>query len=382
MKPVSISRTKRGPMIRKSDRRPFSRAVWVATAALFTILVVGLVNLKNAASYTGEDFHQTQILWVVAGCVIAFVVAMIDLRFFQQLAPLFFWGAVVLLVATLIFGREVNHSRRWILGIQPSEFVKVAMVMMLARFFHGERNPERYTLRTLLRPLGLILVPMILILMQPDLGTSLCVMAIGFSVMFFEGIRLRSFLGLLAIVVLVVPLAWQLNIIKPYQKDRVRIWLEMATEEPSTTRNLDKGMQPEQALWAVGSGRFAGKGGGQGVQSRLRYLPEMHNDYIFASFAEERGFLGCVALIALYGVLVMSLLVVAIRARERFGVLVSVGAVAIIFWQVVFNIGMVLGMFPVVGLTLPLMSYGGSSMISSMFSVGLALNAGIHRGQV
>ena len=108
----------------------------------------------------------------------------------------------------------------------------------------------------------------------------------------------------------------------------------------------------------------------------------MHNDYIFASFAEERGFLGCVALIILYGVLVMSLLVVAIRARERFGVLVSVGAVAIIFWQVVFNIGMVLGMFPVVGLTLPLMSYGGSSMISSMFSVGLALNAGIHRGQV
>jgi len=200
--------------------------------------------------------------------------------------------------------------------------------------------------------------------------------------MFFEGIRLRSFLGLLAIVVLVVPLAWQLNLIKPYQKDRVRIWLEMATEEPSTTRNLDKGMQPEQALWAVGSGRFAGKGGGQGVQSRLRYLPEMHNDYIFASFAEERGFLGCVALIILYGVLVMSLLVVAIRARERFGVLVSVGAVAIIFWQVVFNIGMVLGMFPVVGLTLPLMSYGGSSMISSMFSVGLALNAGIHRGQV
>ncbi|HNU68682.1 MAG TPA: FtsW/RodA/SpoVE family cell cycle protein, partial [Myxococcota bacterium] len=145
-------------MIRKSDRRPFSRAVWVAAAALFTILVVGLVNLKNAASYTGEDFHQTQILWVVAGCVIAFAVAVIDLRFFQQLAPLFFWGAVVLLVATLIFGREINHSRRWILGIQPSEFVKVAMVMMLARFFHGERNPERYTLRTLLRPLGLILV--------------------------------------------------------------------------------------------------------------------------------------------------------------------------------------------------------------------------------
>lgn len=369
-------------MISRSERRPFSRAVWVATAALFTILVVGLINLSNAASYTGATFHQTQILWVVAGCVIAFVVAVVDLRFFEQLAPVFFWAAIGLLVAVLIFGREINHSRRWILGIQPSEFVKVAMVMMLARFFHGERNPDRYTLRTLLRPLGIILVPMVLILMEPDLGTAMVTMAIGFSVMFFEGIRLRSFLALLAIVVLIIPVAWKLNIIKPYQKDRVRVWLEMAAEEPNATRNLDRGMQPEQALWAVGSGRILGKGGGQGVQSRLRYLPEMHNDYIFASFAEERGFLGCTGLLILYLVLVLALLVVAIRARERFGVLVSVGAVAIVFWQVVFNIGMVLGMFPVVGLTLPLMSYGGSSMISSMLSVGLALNAGIHRGQV
>ncbi|HNZ02711.1 MAG TPA: rod shape-determining protein RodA [Myxococcota bacterium] len=369
-------------MIRKHEKRRFSRAVWVAASALAAITIVGLINLTNAASYTGETFHQTQVLWVVVGLVMATAVAFIDLRFFEQLAPVFFWIAVALLAATLLFGREVNHSRRWILGIQPSEFVKVAMVLMMARFFHTERNPERYTLRMLLKPMAFIIIPMILILMQPDLGTSLVVMAVGFSIMFFEGIRFRSFLALLTIGVLIVPLAWNLNLIKPYQKDRVRVWLEMTTEEPTGQRNLDKGMQPEQALWAVGSGRFAGKGGGQGIQSRLRYLPEMHNDYIFASYAEERGFIGCVLLIGLYTVLVVSLMVVAIRARERFGVLVSIGAVAIIFWQVFFNIGMVLGIFPVVGLTLPLMSYGGSSILSTMLAVGLALNAGIHRGQV
>lgn len=369
-------------MIRKREKRRFSRAVWVASAALVAITVLGLINLSNAASYTGETYHETQVLWVVVGFIVAAAVAFIDLRFFEQLAPVFFWLAIVLLVATLIFGREVNHSKRWILGIQPSEFVKMAMVLMMARFFHGERNPERYTLRMLLRPMAYIIIPMVLILMQPDLGTALVVMSVGFAVMFFEGIRFRSFMSLLVIGVLVVPLAWNLNLIKPYQKDRVRIWMEMTTEEPSTQRNLDKGMQPEQALWAVGSGRVTGKGGGQGIQSRLRYLPEMHNDYIFASYAEERGFIGCVFLIALYLVLVISLLVVAIRARERFGVLVSVGAVAILFFQVFFNIGMVLGIFPVVGLTLPLMSYGGSSMLATMLSVGLALNAGIHRGQV
>lgn len=373
-------------MIRTRDRKRFSRAVWVAGAALMVLLVMGLVNLTNAASYTGETFHQTQVLWVVISCMVAIAVAVIDMRFFQQLAPVFYWGVIIMLVAVLIFGREVNNSRRWFnigqVGIQPSEFIKVGVVLMLARFFHSEKNPERYTLRMLLKPLGFILLPMLLILAQPDLGTALVVAAIGFSVMFFEGIRFRSFLSLLVIAALVIPLAWNLNLIRPYQKDRVRVWMKMSTQEPSAKRNLDKGMQPEQALWAVGSGRIAGKGGGQGVQSRLRYLPEMHNDYIFASFAEERGFVGCVALIVVYLVLVISLLVVAIRARERFGVLVSVGAVATIFWQVVFNIGMVLGLFPVVGLTLPLMSYGGSSMLSSMVAVGLALNAGIHKGQV
>lgn len=361
-------------------------AVWLAMATLLAIVLVGLLNLRNAASYAAETFHQTQVLWVVIGLLLAMAVSAIDLRFFERLSPVFYWGAVIFLLLVLFFGRESHNARRWFdlgdIAFQPSEFAKPALVLFLARYFHGERSPERYTLRTLLKPMGYVAIPAVLILLEPDLGTTLVLVAVGFSIMFFEGVRLRSFIKLMGIVALVVPLAWHFNIIKPYQKERVRVWMDMATSEPQAKKKLDKGMQPEQALWAVGSGRITGKGGMQGVQSRLKYLPEMHTDFIIATYAEERGFVGCVALLLLYLGLIVSLLMVAVQAKERFAVLVSVGAVAIILWQVVFNMGMVLGLLPVVGLTLPFMSYGGSATISAMFAVGLALNAGIHKGQV
>lgn len=371
--------------MRGREPQRFSRAVWTAIAALGVLLVLGMVNLGNAAAYTGEAFHKTQLVWVILSVLVALAVALIDMRFFQQISPIVFWGTVLLLVLVLIFGREINHSRRWFdlgpMALQPSEFAKPALVLFLSRFFHAERNPERYSLRTLLRPMAYVAVPTALVMLQPDLGTSLVIIAVGFSVMFFEGIRLRSFLTLLGIVLLLIPLAWQLDVIQPYQKQRVMTWLSMSGAK-DIKKNTDRSMQPEQALWAVGSGKVVGKGGRQGVQSRLRYLPEMHNDYILASFAEERGFVGCIALLSLYLVLVLSLLRLAVRARERFGVLVSVGAVAIIFWQVVINVGMVIGLFPVVGLSLPFLSYGGSALLSSMIAVGLALNAGIHKGSV
>lgn len=362
-------------------------AVWTAVLSLLAIVLIGLMNLRNAAAYASDTFHQTQVLWVVIGLLVAMAVSVIDLRFFERLAPVFYWGAVIFLLLVLFFGRESHHARRWFdlgaIAFQPSEFAKPALVLFLARYFHGERNPERYTLRMLLWPIGYLGIPAVLILLEPDLGTTLVLIAVGFSIMFFEGVRLRSFLKLLGIIALVVPLAWQFDVIKPYQKDRVKVWLDMATSGPDEkTRKLDKGMQPEQALWAVGSGRVTGKGGMQGVQSRLKYLPEMHTDFIIATYAEERGFVGCVFLLLLYLSLIVSLLMVAVHAKERFAVLVSVGAVAIILWQVVFNVGMVLGLLPVVGLTLPFMSYGGSATISAMFAVGLALNAGIHKGQV
>jgi len=362
--------------------RKIQPAVWTAVVCLLVLVIVGLVNLRNAAEYAGESFHQTQVLRMVIGLLIALAVSIIDLRFFEKLSPVFYWGAVVFLLLVLLFGRESHHARRWFylghFAFQPSEFAKPALVLFLARYFQGEHSPERYTLRMLLKPMLYMAIPAILILLEPDLGTTLVLFAVGFSIMFFEGVRMRSFIKLLGIITLLVPLAWHVGVIRPYQKERVKVWLEAAGSEPGPRRNLGKGMQPEQALWAVGSGRLVGKGGMQGVQSRLKYLPEMHTDFIIATYAEERGFIGCLFLMLLYIGLIVSLLKVAVKARERFAVLISIGAVAIILWQVVFNVGMVLGLLPVVGLTLPFMSYGGSATISAMFAVGLALNAGIH----
>lgn len=360
------------------------KSLWVAVVVLLALIVIGLANLRNAALYASQSFHHTQVLWIVIGLILAVGVALVDLRVFQRTAPLIYWGSIFLLVLVLLIGKEVNNARRWLslggLTFQPSEFIKPAVVLMLARYFHSEKSTERLTFIQLLRPMALVLLPAVLIMLQPDLGTALVVMAVGFSVMFFQGIRWKSFLLLVGIALLAIPIAWKADIIQPYQKERVRVWLHMAKTQPEARKRLDKGMQPEQALWAIGSGRLFGRGPMGGVQSRLKYLPEMHTDFILATFAEERGFVGCVFLLILYWVLFFSLLTVAVQARERFGILVSVGSVAIVFWQVVFNVGMVTGLFPVVGLTLPFMSYGGSATVSALFAVGLALNAGLHRG--
>lgn len=360
------------------------RYVWIALSCFVLLLVIGLLNLKNVAEYSGATFHQTQLLWILLGLAISLAVLFIDLKFFQELSPLFYWGGIALLILLLFLGKEVNNAKRWFdlgdFNFQPSEYMKPALVLFLARFFHVRHNPERYTLRMLLKPLGYMALPAILILIEPDLGTSLIIIAVGFSIMFFEGVRFRSFLLLLGIILLIIPLAWEFNIIQPYQKERVRVWLSIQGPRTETRKRVDKAMQPEQALWAVGSGRLLGKGSGKGVQSALKYLPEMHTDYILATYAEERGFVGCVFLLLLYFLLILSMMRIAVSCRERFSVLVGIGAMSIIGWQVVFNVGMVLGLFPVVGLTLPFMSYGGSSTISAMFSVALVLNTGIHKG--
>jgi len=368
------------------DGPRLSPAVWTAAASAVVLSLIGLVNLARVATWAGESYHQSQVVWVVLSLLLAAVVAIMDLRFFEQLTGIFYWSGVLLLVLVLPFGKEVNNAHRWFAigdfaSFQPSEFMKPALVLYLARFFHSERNPERYTLRALLRPLAYVLLPATLVMLEPDLGTSLTIMAVGFSIMFFQGIRLRSFLVLLGAILLIVPLAWQFNVIQPYQKERVLTWLSMSGARPDIKASSDSTRQPELALWAVGSGRWFGKASEEGY-SQWRRLPEAHTDYILATFAEDRGFVGCAFLLALYATLVLSLLTLAVRARERFGVLVAVGAVAIIFWQVVFNMGMVLGVFPVVGLTLPFLSYGGSSMLFSVFAVGLALNSGLHRGHV
>jgi rod shape determining protein RodA len=209
-------------------------------------------------------------------------------------------------------------------------------------------------------------------------------MFIVVSMILYEGVKLRSIALLIGLALLVYPLAWKFDLIREYQKDRVRLWLDpdQFKWDSEAKKLLDKTLQPEQALWAIGAGGFLGKGSFQGSKTRLKYLPEMQTDFILATYAEEHGFLGCALLTILYMLLSLWGAHVARTARDRFGVLVAVGVTAYIFWQAFINIGMVTGMLPVVGVTLPFLSYGGSSLLSVMTGVGLMMNIGLNRGRV
>lgn len=357
---------------------------WFPLLTIALLVGIGLLNLRNADSYSNDSYHYSQIVWVLVGGVMAILVAKIDLVLFERIAWVGYVIAIVLLLLVLLFAKEVNNSRRWLyifgLSIQPSEPAKLAVILTLARFFQQSRQVERYTLRTLWKPFLILAAPAALILLEPDLGTTLATLMIGFSIILFAGVRLRSLLLLLGYAMLLVPLAWHFEVIRPYQKDRVALWLNPDAFKWDEKRReiMDKNLQPEQALWAIGSGRLAGKGGRQGSRSRLKYLPEMQTDFILATYAEERGFVGCFLLIALFYLVVLWALRLARDARDRFSALVAVGCAALIFWQMFMNVGMVTGLLPVVGITLPFLSYGGSALLTAFFAVGLLFNIQLH----
>ena len=364
------------------------RANWAWLLLLVALTAIGLVNLSSSDYYSGDQYHKTQLIWILLGTIVAFLIAAVDLRVLERLAYVVYFGIMGLLVATKVFGREVNNSQRWIeLGtmvIQPSEFMKIGMILALARWIQRNKKPGKFTLRELVMPTIMIGVPSVLVLLQPDLGTTLMIVIVATAMLLFQGIRVRSLLTVAGVVLLAVPLAWQFDVIHEYQKDRVRLWLneDQFKLDPEGKKVLDKKLQPEQALWAVGSGQFAGKGLKGGARSRLKYLPEMHNDFIIATFAEEQGFVGCTALTILYFAFAVWMFRVARGARERFGAMMASGVATMIFSGAFVNIGMVIGLLPVVGVTLPLMSYGGSSVLTTFMGIGMVLNVSVSRGKI
>jgi rod shape determining protein RodA len=355
---------------------------------LLLLCVIALINLRNADYYSGDIYHQKQVIWYLLAIIVGAVVAALDLKIFERLAWPAYVVVLIALAVTLAFGKDVNNARRWLeiggFTVQPSEYLKLAMILVTAKVLREMHRGEYHTLRTLWKPFLLLMGPCLLVLAQPDLGTALLVMFIVVSMILYEGVKLRSIALLIGLALLVYPLAWKFDLIREYQKDRVRLWLDpdQFKWDSEAKKLLDKTLQPEQALWAIGAGGFLGKGSFQGSKTRLKYLPEMQTDFILATYAEEHGFLGCALLTILYMLLSLWGAHVARTARDRFGVLVAVGVTAYIFWQAFINIGMVTGMLPVVGVTLPFLSYGGSSLLSVMTGVGLMMNIGLNRGRV
>ncbi len=359
------------------QRRLFAHFPWPVAFIVLGISALGIWNLASASRSAHAPVWISQTAWMGVGIVIALTVTLFDHRAFHRLAWMFYVVVVVLLVIVMLKGRYVMGARRWLtlgpVNFQPSELAKIAVALALARWFHtdADRRKDGYGLSGLAVPLGIIMLPAVLILKQPDLGTALIVVAVGFTQILFARVRWKTLALLVGVGVVGAVLVYPH--LKPYQRKRVETFLDPQSDA------LGAGYHAMQSMIAVGSGQGLGKGWGQGTQTYLSFLPEQHTDFIFSVWAEEHGFLGCLLLLALYFALLTSAIDIAGNARDRFGHFVAVGITGMLFWQVAVNIGMVIGILPVVGVTLPFMSYGGSSVIAIFGGIGLLANVSMRR---
>jgi rod shape determining protein RodA len=322
-----------------------------------------------------EDYIQ-QIYWLVGGGILATVVAAIDYRHYERLGYALYGVGIVLLVLVFILGREIRGSSRWIYigsySFQPSEFMKLFLVIALAKYLHDDPKAEGRTLKDLLAPAIITAIPTALVMLQPDLGTGLILVLVFVSICALTNIQSRSLVALAIAGAILAPVFWGYGL-RGYQNERIEAWL-------NPNRNiLGYNWDPHQARIAVGNGGWLGQGFMRGSQNQFLFLHEQHSDFPFPVFAEEWGFIGSFALVALYGFLVLWCLRVASSAKDRFGAVLAVGVASIIFWHAVFNLGMVTGLLPVVGVTLPLFSYGGSSVMTILLGVGLVMNVSVRR---
>jgi rod shape determining protein RodA len=352
---------------------------WTLFIAVAALAVIGVINLYSATSVVrgahSDDYIQ-QIYWLVAGGILGTVVAAIDYRHYERLGYALYAVGVVLLLLVFILGREIRGSSRWIYigsySFQPSEFMKLFLVIALAKYLHDDPKNEGRTLKDLIVPALVASLPTALVMLQPDLGTGLILVLVLVSVCALMRIQAPSLIGLGIAVAIVAPLFWSHGL-RGYQNERINAWLN--PNENILGYNWD----PHQARIAVGNGGLFGQGFMKGSQNQFMFLHEQHSDFPFPVFAEEWGFVGSLALVALYTVLVFWCLRIASTAKDRFGAVLAVGVGSIVFWHVVFNLGMVTGLLPVVGVTLPLFSYGGSSVMTILIGVGLVMNVSMRR---
>jgi rod shape determining protein RodA len=348
---------------------------WTLTLAIVSIMALGLVNLWSAVRERQFQLFGQQLSWIGLGALVFLAVASFDYRYIARLGYIFYGIGVTFLLAVLVGGKVVAGSRRWFdmgpIHLQPSEIMKVLLVIALAKYVNDTPALEERTLKHLLLPLGLAGLPVLLIAAQPDYSTALLLVLIFATVMLVARLSLKTFGGIMAIAILAAAPLWEYGL-HDYQKNRVLAFINPALNPASA-------WQPRQAMNAVGSGRFLGKGFLQGTQIRLRALPALWTDFPFAVWAEEWGFLGCFVVLVAYGFLILWAVKVGRAAQDRFGMAVCIGVASMMFWQVAMNVGMVTGLLPVMGVTLPLISYGGSSLLTVMVALGLVMNVSVRR---
>ncbi|MCB0415452.1 MAG: rod shape-determining protein RodA [Bdellovibrionales bacterium] len=350
----------------------FNRFDYHFAIVILSLNLIGLINLYSAThgvsiTSTTKLFNQ-QILWLSVGWGLYFVVTLMDYNFFRRITYILYGINVFAMASVMVIGKSFYGAQRWLdLGFfryQPSETMKLVLVLTLSHIIADKHRPEGLGLRDLFLPAVITGIPFVLTVKQPDLGTALLLIAISFSILFFAKIKKYLLILGLSVVVIAAPLVWSFGM-KTYQKNRVLTFLDPGKDPRGT------GYNSIQSKIAVGSGEFLGKGFRKGTQSQLEFLPERHTDFIYSVLSEEFGFLGSVSTFGLFIILYLMGIRASIHSKDKFGAFVSVGVLAYLFWHVFVNIGMVIGILPIVGVPLPLLSYGGSSLLSTMFGLGL-----------
>lgn len=351
---------------------------WVLFGFVLVIAVLGVIQIYSASANTKfAGVHVKQMYWLMAGLGAMFIMSVVDYHSLVEKSHWAYIASIVVLVAVFSpLGYTALGAKRWIrlpgLGLfQPSEWVKLVLIIVVARYF-ASLNQRDVTWPDIIKGVALVGVPMLMVLKQPDLGTSLTYLpplAVG---LFLGGMKWKHAAVFLLAGTLMAPVAWKF-VLKPYQKERLINFVHPENDPRGT------GYQIQQSLIAVGNGGIFGKGIAQGTQTQGMFLPVTHTDFIFSSFAEEHGFLGASGVLLLYFVVLMRLVQNAQTAPDRVGAMIIMGVVAILVFHILVNVGMVLGMMPVTGIPLPLMSYGGSSVMFMFLALGMVMNIRMRR---
>ncbi len=334
---------------------------------------IGLLFVYSASSGAARGYVSRQAMWVALGLCAAVPAALIEPRVYRHYAAPLFAVALGGLIAVLLFGDVRNGQKCWLgiggLGIQPSEFAKLAVILMFGRYL-AEFEEHRYDVRYYGMSFLILFIPLVLIMLQPDLGTALVFFPIVLAMFYVSGTRQILLASTFISGLACFPLLWQV------MSDRQKLRIMLTWQPERDPWGL--GYQALQSKIAVGSGLLAGRGYLGSLQSRLNFLPERHTDFIFSVIGEEWGFIGCLAVMGLYVWLILAALLIARRAKDTFGEVVSVGIATLFATHVVLNIGMAVGLLPVIGLPLPLISYGGSAMMTSLLALGILHSISAH----
>ncbi len=348
---------------------------WLLLTFVLLICGIGVMEIYSATLHTKfAGAHIKQMYWIAGGLVGMFLLSLVNYQAMLEKIHWFWIASAASLMSVLLFGQKYLGARRWIkmpgFHFQPSEWVKLILILAMARYF-AEMRQKELSWSDFIKAGLIVGFPMVMVLAQPDLGTSLTYMPIAVMGLFLGGLRLKQALAVLLLAGLMLPVGW--HVLKPYQRERLTSFMNPEADKQGS------GYQVIQSQIAVGSGGIWGKGTAKGSQTHLAYLPVPQTDFIFAAFSEEHGFVGALGVLLLYFIVLMRLTQNAQTAPDRAGTFVVMGVVAVLSFHILVNVGMVVGFMPVTGIPLPLMSYGGSSVLFMFLALGIVMNIRMRR---